>query len=435
MKIKCSHPVVLLNPYFEKLYRSSEYISTPERLIPVVKNRYFVPYSEFGPRKLGVTVHNYTDYFFVDSDSVVTPLYILVPCGKCLLCRNKKTSEWAFRAICESRYSETTPLFITLTYSTENLPSDGIMKEEVQKWFKRLRSRLDYYGIKHEIRYFACGEYGSKFGRPHYHAILWNFPRLTNMVEVVHTIQDSWGKGFVKVCRVTKGGINYVMKYMRKIPVFPPRYKNPPFFLSSRKNGGLGYQYCLEIKPFLLKNPDVSKLTVFDPFTKTSMTLGIPRYFKDKIFSTESKLVPIEIRRAYIRANYFYRLLEYHTSGTQFVESDYYKEFESLKEDFEYVRSRFCFLPVADHRCYDLGFPKLLPKHVDNTRYYMMRLKASLCNLLIYDVETSIILERLAITESHRNFMASLPDQDYNVDVLTEKVERDMLNSIEKEIF
>ena len=89
----------------------------------------------------------------------------------------------------------------------------------------------------------------------------------------------------------------------------------------------------------------------------------------------------------------------------------------------------------SDNRCYDLGVPRLLSKHVDNTRYYMMRLKSSLCNLLIYDVETSIILDQLKVTEEHRNFMASLPDQDYNVDVLTEKIERDMLNSIEKEIF
>lgn len=42
--------------------------------------------------------------------------------------------------------------------------------EHLQKFFKRLRKKFG-----EGIRYFACGEYGSKNGRPHYHALLFNF--------------------------------------------------------------------------------------------------------------------------------------------------------------------------------------------------------------------------------------------------------------------
>lgn len=54
---------------------------------------------------------------------------------------------------------------ITLTYSDEHLPRDGVQKRDLQLFFKRLRK-------DHSVRYFACGEYGDRFSRPHYHALL-----------------------------------------------------------------------------------------------------------------------------------------------------------------------------------------------------------------------------------------------------------------------
>jgi hypothetical protein len=40
---------------------------------------------------------------------------------------------------------------------------------EFQRFMKRLRKR-----VGSDVRVFYCGEYGAKFGRPHYHAILFN---------------------------------------------------------------------------------------------------------------------------------------------------------------------------------------------------------------------------------------------------------------------
>ena len=54
---------------------------------------------------------------------------------------------------------------ITLTYSDAHLPPDGVQKRDLQLFFKRLRK-------DHKVRFYACGEYGENFGRPHYHALL-----------------------------------------------------------------------------------------------------------------------------------------------------------------------------------------------------------------------------------------------------------------------
>ena len=61
--------------------------------------------------------------------------------------------------------------FITLTYNNNNLPKyKSLVKKELQDFFKRLRKK---YG--EGIRYYACGEYGPKGKRPHYHAIIFGW--------------------------------------------------------------------------------------------------------------------------------------------------------------------------------------------------------------------------------------------------------------------
>lgn len=44
-----------------------------------------------------------------------------VPCGKCYPCIKRKITDWSTRLHFEEMYSRTKPLFLTLTYSNENL--------------------------------------------------------------------------------------------------------------------------------------------------------------------------------------------------------------------------------------------------------------------------------------------------------------------------
>jgi hypothetical protein len=142
---------------------------------------------------MGITLENIERYG-VMTDSGFKPMFFAVPCGKCVLCREKKASEWSFRALCENQSSITEPLFVTLTYDNAHKPRCGVRKEDIQNFMKRLRRNLDKLNIEHDIRYFACGEYGKKTHRPHYHLILWNFPRdkFHTLTSCLHFVERAW---------------------------------------------------------------------------------------------------------------------------------------------------------------------------------------------------------------------------------------------------
>ncbi len=112
--------------------------------------------------------------------------------------------------------------FITLTFNDANLPQDGSLDIVVfQKFMKRLRKRIS--PIK--IRFYACGEYGENFGRPHYHACIFGyaFPGKTPWKEVNGemlyrsvTLEKAWPFGYSSVGTVTFSSAAYVARYIVK---------------------------------------------------------------------------------------------------------------------------------------------------------------------------------------------------------------------------
>lgn len=136
--------------------------------------------------RLGEYVPSFSE---ICSDSISPRIsdFIDIPCGKCIGCLLDKSRDWATRCMLEADYHEHNS-FITLTYNDDHLPESREMindltgeisespfrtlqKRDFQLFMKRLRKRLEPL----KIRYFACGEYGSKTFRPHYHAIIFGY--------------------------------------------------------------------------------------------------------------------------------------------------------------------------------------------------------------------------------------------------------------------
>lgn len=171
----------------------------------------------------------------------------LIPCGKCISCRINKKSVWTTRILMEAR-SHTSNAFLTLTFSEQNLPFE-IQKRDLQLFFKRLRKNSP--GMKH--RYFACGEYGKKKGRPHYHVILFGYAPRFKLEKDGHycdpLIQKSWQLGFTNTKPMKYQDAAYVASYTTK-KLSPSHYlstwRTPEFSLSS-KNSAIGQEHFLSL--------------------------------------------------------------------------------------------------------------------------------------------------------------------------------------------
>lgn len=147
---------------------------------------------------------------------------LTVSCKQCTGCRQEYARQWAMRNIHEASLWLNN-IFITLTYNDQNLPEHNtLVKKDFQDFMKRLRKNKKA-NKKNPIRFFHCGEYGEKFGRPHYHAILFNtnfndrkpIPGQKNLT-TSDTLKKLWGKGYVSIGDVTFQSASYVAGYVQK---------------------------------------------------------------------------------------------------------------------------------------------------------------------------------------------------------------------------
>jgi len=143
-----------------------------------------------------------------------------IPCRQCTGCRSEYSRQWAMRILHESSLHPNN-IFITLTYDNEHLPEYGtLVKKHFQDFMKRLRKKYS----KKKIRYYQCGEYGENFGRPHYHAIIFNhtFPDMEKVpgkhkdLYTSETLKKIWGKGYVSIGTVNFETAAYVANYVQK---------------------------------------------------------------------------------------------------------------------------------------------------------------------------------------------------------------------------
>lgn len=144
-----------------------------------------------------------------------------VPCGQCMSCRLARASEWAVRLTHEASLHAFNS-FLTLTFSDEHLPSDrSVRVRDVQLFMKRLRKALG-----RQLRYFACGEYGDRNLRPHYHLVLfgYDFPdktlwRRTGSGFLTYRsaeLEKIWPWGHSEIGSVTTQSAGYVARYCTK---------------------------------------------------------------------------------------------------------------------------------------------------------------------------------------------------------------------------
>lgn len=280
--------------------------------------------------------------------------YFLVPCGHCLDCLKVRQQQYAFRAEWQALDPRSlTILFCTFTYAPEYLPADNeLSKDEMQRYIRRLRKSLPDVSVK----YMICGEYGEKYGRAHYHAILY-FDAFIDYKPVV----DAWPFGIVNIAPFTNARGGYVAKYSVKQLGDVSEHRQEPFILVSN---GLGF-YFLDVhgdycrKNYIGSWENLSGYPVF-----------LPRVFLERLFPPKDKLHFERSLESDAKFLYYSRLagnvgffrghrkfdydrrLRIETALSKFDNSALYAEHKSMNQEFKHSNRVTAIL----NRCaYEIG--------------------------------------------------------------------------------
>lgn len=220
---------------------------------------------------------------------VLLPGNLSVPCGKCEYCIRQHSQMWVDRMLDELSSHNGVGCFVTLTYSPEWVPRCyQAVKKPFQKFMKRLRKALDPL----KIRYYACGEYGGKGNRPHYHAVIFgwqpeDFVYIDKGAGLGRSafLDKVWQYGFTNVCLdLNADRLKYCTRYLNKLD---DRYhKVRPWSTMSRRPG-IGFE-CLS--PVMLMTG--LRFREGKPFP-------VPRYYIDKLEEQGFSVAPLRaVRRA-----------------------------------------------------------------------------------------------------------------------------------------
>lgn len=255
----------------------------------------------------------------VKNPKVSGPEFIRVPCGKCEACVQNRASQWYTRLLMQWRDSQCA-VFVTLTYSDENLPirigADGfpvadVSKEDIRYFLVRLRRYLRPDQSR-KMKYFLISEYGPApqtgiVHRPHYHGLFFNLEP-----ESYDVLTFAWKKGFTTFSLVTEGRIKYVSGYMTE-KLFVPSGAAPLF---SNISQGIGLSYVDKYRSFHQGNPD----RMFCPIDGQKRVL--PRYLKDRLYDDAEKAA-------------FSRFCE------ERAERSWQNDFKSCGQDVEKLHARY----------------------------------------------------------------------------------------------
>lgn len=216
--------------------------------------------------------------------------YLKVPCGDCYECRQSRQNGWIFRLYQEAIVSESA-YFVTLTYEDEHLMYNGdgipsLSRWEIQTFIKKIRRE----NAKHtdaKLKYYIAGEYGDMTMRPHYHIIMFN---LHNELKKDIKLKDGkitdvftqiWKKGNTTIDECNMATLTYSTKYIMKQrkhrKAFQEVQLEPPFSLMSK---GLGLNWLTPE----MKRKIHNEVQLFATFN--GIKIPLPRYFRDKIFTS-----------------------------------------------------------------------------------------------------------------------------------------------------
>ena len=283
------------------------------------------------------------------------------PCGRCIACRRRKQNEWAFRILEEARVSKSV-FWVCLTYDDSHLVyGDGrptLDKTHLSLFVRYLRRKYVYL-----LRFFACGEYGDTYDRPHYHLIVF-FKDDVSLESMEEACQESWQHGFVTVeifCGTAHA--KYAAKYSCKQIGIDYTGIQSPFALMSRDGGiGVSFKNAKELKRVRYRN----SLLVHDDAGTPYM---MPRFYRDYFFTKDEQdeFSMINERLLFDRLDYVSSLIH---GDDRFVYKPAFLQYKELRrlQSFEDDYKNKSRLHLATDEMYKDNFDtSVVPVYSDNS--------------------------------------------------------------------
>lgn len=149
--------------------------------------------------------------------------YVTLPCGLCFGCRMDNARMWSLRMMHEARYHENN-FFVTLTYDDASLPPDADLRYRDLRLFF-VNARHHFQTAAKPFKYFACGEYGDKTLRPHYHFAGFDFKiddlrpfkqTASGWYFLSESLRSIWKHGHVIVAPLQWDCAAYIARYVTK---------------------------------------------------------------------------------------------------------------------------------------------------------------------------------------------------------------------------
>lgn len=128
-------------------------------------------------------------------------------CGQCLPCRINLRRQWTGRMMLELGMHEASS-FATLTFKNDPVE---VHPSVLSGYIKRLR---EY--IPRPFRFYGVGEYGDRYGRPHYHVALFGVSMLEGSLIEKAWSEDGEPLGFVHIGELNELTAQYITGYVSK---------------------------------------------------------------------------------------------------------------------------------------------------------------------------------------------------------------------------
>lgn len=198
-------------------------------------------------------------------------------------------------------------VFVTLTYSDSNLPLNSspthgdlptLNPIDYRNFLKRLRKAT----APSKIRFYLCGEYGNKTWRPHYHAVIFNYPHCSrgqtkqtitgqpdpeNCCPACRLMFQTWGMGLIYMGALETSSAQYCSGYVTKKMTKrqdPRLLGREPEFARMSLKPGIGADFMHEVASTMLTHDlDQTEGDVPVSLRHGSRQLPLGRYLRKKL--------------------------------------------------------------------------------------------------------------------------------------------------------